>query len=343
MRLWVFDVKVEFFGEWFAFYEHFKWRRHVLILTMSSLIAILTFNRHKVLERLMNGLVNHTPLEHTIAIFDDCSTKDNTPEWLSSQPNALHKPTPGVMDFASKIEATHHFKKFGAHDVHVFIGTNNLGVAGNSNRAIAMFELLKDHDHLFLLNDDLVFTGDATSTYSKAHRDLDIGLFCFNNLPGEAYRFSVINIRGWKVKIFERMTGAIMSITRPLFNRIGYFDTRFPKMENEHCDYTNRARLYNFMNVLGKPQACIDIMTDEVDHQHDCEPTISGLTRQEWNRESMSLMAQKIVEYQRGRFYEPFTLRSVPYSGCHAGFDKGTPTSKMPGVEQSRSLIVPFD
>jgi len=313
---------------------------------MASLICILTYNRFEVLNRLLKGLVDHTPLEHTIAIFDDCSTKDNTQPNLLTLPEGLDRVRPEITALATKLECRHALKHVGAHDVHVFLGDNNLGVAGNSNRAIALFDLLKGNDHLFLLNDDLLFFGDATSTYAKAHNELDIGLLCFNNLQGDVYRWATVPIRGWNVKIFERMTGAAMSITRNLFNRIGYFDTRFPKMENEHCDYTNRARLTGFMNVLGKPQGCIDIETGfppQLDHQHDATPTVSGLTRQEWNRESMTTMSQKVREYQMGRFHEPFSLRSTPYVNCHAGFDRGVPVAKMLGVDKPKGVIIPHD
>ena len=311
---------------------------------MSSLIAVLTYNRAEVLKKLMASLMVHTPLQHTIAIFDDCSVKDNTQPELEKLESSTITPRPEIVELAPRLESTYHLKKLGAHDIHVFLGINNLGVAGNSNRAIRLFELLKEHDHLFLINDDMIVYGDAASAYAKAHKDLEIGLLCFNNLKGEAYRWNAIELRGWNVKIFERMVGAVMSITRPLFNRIGYFDTRFPKMENEHCDYNNRARLCNFINVMGKPQCCVDIVTENLlDHQHDAEPTFGGLTRQEWNRESMSTMANKVREYQQGRLHEPFTLRAVPYAGSHAGFDRGVPVAKMLGVEQAKSLIVPFD
>jgi len=311
---------------------------------MSSAVALLTYQRLEVLIKTLDTLVEHTQPSVPIAIFDDGSRRDNTVEWLraqSTQP-VLECSLKNLLD---KIECEGFTTYYKDRPIEVYAAKHNLGVAANSNRAIKWFGMMVGYDHLFLANDDLVFHGDAVSAYAKAHKDLEIGLLCLNNLKDDAHRWLTTNCRGYKLKIFRMMTGAVMSMTKSLIDDIGYFDVSFGRFGEEHCDFTNRARIKGFMQVLGKPQICIDIdFTPPVlDHQHDVESSVVGVEKETCDAAASKAMSDKQAEYRVGIFYNPFRLRHTPFVNRHAGFDSGIKAKNMLGVEETPALIVPFE
>jgi hypothetical protein len=144
-----------------------------------------------------------------------------------------------------------------------FLGTENLGVSGNSNRAIKWFMDETDADHLCLCNDDLHVLGDFVSFYQRGHVDLDVGMFCFCPHGGvydhDSYKWVTVRSRGYSIRLMPRMTGIMISITRKLIEKVGYFDTRFGKFGEEHCDYTYRCRFAGGIRLDGQDQGCLDL------------------------------------------------------------------------------------
>jgi hypothetical protein len=294
--------------------------------------------------------VNHGA--YPIAIFDDASNLDNTTEWLKGLPRAdfAETPRPTVTSLTTPLDHDLETESFLVNCygmlAEVFLGRSNLGVAGNSNRAIRWFERSTTHSHLFLMNDDLVFHDDAVCAYAKAHEETGVGLFCFNNLQDEDHRWITIKHKGYKLKSFKKMTGAVMSMTRDVVKKVGYFDPAFGKFGEEHCDYTNRARFLGFVQVDDKHYVCLDVEwpAPMLDHQPGARPTVSEQDRETWGKIALDVMRTRTTNnYRLGMFYVPFSLRHVKYVGCNAGFDRGIPLRNLPGIEAGPAHIIPFE
>lgn len=197
---------------------------------MRSAIAILTYNRLPVLKKEMQGIYEHCS-HYPVAIFDDLSQRDGTARWLKS--NATSE-----FEVRDDLMADEHASKFvpGTPGIKVFLGNRNLGVAGNTNRALKWFMDETDADHLCLLNDDLIVSGDFVEWYAKAHEDLGVGMmsFCdFTHHP--SYRWIDVRKLGYIVKICPRMTAIMTSMTRKVVETIGYYDPKFGMFGQEHC------------------------------------------------------------------------------------------------------------
>lgn len=312
---------------------------------MSSAIAILTYQRKDVLKKTLDSLCKHVPKDYPVAIFDDCSLRDNTIEWLrsiSTEPVELQ----GFKTLLDSIECEGFIITYGGRRIEVFAGKENLGVAANSNRAIRWFELATlGFEHLFLCNDDLTFLGDAVTAYRQAHKEIDVGLLCFNNLKDEAHQWQTFKFRGHTLKAFRMMTGAVMSMTANVIKSIGYFDPSFGKFGEEHCDYTNRARMKGFLNVMDRPQICLDVEFSPpvIDHQHEAESSVTGQDRKVCDQVASQAMQAKASVYRTGQVFQAFRLRHIPFVNRHAGFDAGIKPKNMPGVIEAPAHIVPFE
>ena len=187
------------------------------------------------------GLERHCG-RYPLAIAEDCGLYDTTAEFLRSD----RKP----LDYRHDMLADHTTY----HKAQVFLGRHNLGVAGQSNRLIRWFMEETKADHLCLLNDDLIVNGDFVAFYREAHQDLGFQLLSFCDFNSETYRWVTVPARtprrSYNVKVLPRMTGIMLSFSRALVERIGYFDTAFGKFGDEHsapggslvacCDYKNR-------------------------------------------------------------------------------------------------------
>lgn len=191
---------------------------------MNSCVAIITYNRLHALKTLLCGLTKHCP-DYPIGIFEDCGQKDGTETYLRNSQKAVQMST--------EMDATEYSGSHIGPNVQVFLGDHNLGVTGNSNRAIHWF-MKSGCDHLCLLNDDLHVLGDFVNFYDKAHTDLGVGLFCFCDFTSETYRWLTVRSRGYTVKLLPRMTGIMMSFTKAVVDKIGYYDARFGKFGEEH-------------------------------------------------------------------------------------------------------------
>jgi hypothetical protein len=214
-----------------------------------------------------------------------------------------------------------------------FLGTKNLGVAGNSNRAIKVF-MDSDADHLFMINDDLHILGDAVAWYAQAHRDLGVGLFCFCDFLEKSYRWLTVRSRGYHVKMLPRMTGILMSQTRAATQAVGYYDTRFGKFGEEHCDYTNRMRLAKQISLDGAIQPCLDVehyMVGEkqrvlMKHQ-EVQTSVVGMERRRADADAVKAMQEAAVSYRNRDLYRPFAVWTPKWVGMSK--DQGIPVDRL--------------
>lgn len=303
---------------------------------MTSAIAILTFRRLPALLTELEGLRQHTqPLGVPVAVFEDCGNRDNTAAYLSQGP---HRERPDLL--ATQYDHPDGFQ--------AFVGHVNLGVAGNSNRALHWLAMENPGtDHYCLLNDDLQVHGDFVNFYATAHKTLGIGFFCFNDFwESETHRWIIARSRGYRLKLFTRMTGIMLSITRSAFNKVGYFDTRFGQFGQEHCDYTNRMRMAGEMHLDGQMQACVDVDPSLPNGQagppllrhQNVASSLLGPERIRADQEADVRLAEVIQSYQYEHFHKPFSLTQPRRAGVLAG--QGIETSLLTGY--GRATLSPI-
>lgn len=278
---------------------------------MNSCIAILTYRRAPILRTFLKSLETHCP-QYPVAVFEDCANADETTAMLT-----------GGLQFVGKdreIEATvwkHSTKPF-----TVFLGLRNGGVAANSNRAIRWFERQPEFDHLCLCNDDLDALGDFPVEYAKAHQELGVGLFCHCDLKvlGDAYKGPEVKVLNTKVRIIPagRQTGCMMSITRALVCRIGYYNVLCGRLGQEHVEYNNRAALAGFIKLRGQTQIAMDLAAPSLRMQL-CRPSVSGYERQVLDSYANQAIRNIAAHYQTESWYVPFRMFHTPYAGGMEG------------------------
>lgn len=289
---------------------------------MKSAIAILTYRRLHALNAMMLGIEQHCP-QYQTAIFEDCGQRDATSVYLTQGRHPAKCP---------ELMATQWFPVAddgsGTHypNAKVFMGDQNLGVTGNSNRALAWF-MNGDWDHLLLCNDDLFVNGDFAKFYGQAHADLGIGMFCFCDFTQaspaisgtpESYKWTTYRARGYGIKFLPRFTGIMMSITRELVEKVGYFDAEFGKFGEEHCDYTIRCRMAGGIRYDNQDMNCLDVEHDFLKHQ-DVETSMKGAARKQADEEARQVMARAAHEYRYRHFYRPFRLTYPIRGGGYFG------------------------
>lgn len=274
---------------------------------MTSAIAILTYNRLHALQETLKGLKEHCG-HYPIGIFDDCGQKDGTESFL--------KKSGPTGQYRADLLATCHQADHIGENVHAFLGQCNLGVAGNSNRALKwLYET--GCDHLILMNDDLHVLGDFVNFYNKGHTDLNVGMFSFCDFTHHSsYRWLTVHSRGYQVKLCPRMTGIMLSMKRAVLDKVGYFDARFGKFGEEHCDFMNRARLCRFLDLDGQMQPQIDLdHTPPLLRHQDVDTSVTGLERAAADREASAVMAYVASRYGVDPVYRPFCLRLPKQAG----------------------------
>lgn len=277
---------------------------------MKSFVAILTYRRRHALEVMLAGLQEHCG-HYKTAIFEDAGNRDDTTAWLAA--GRTPEPCPELR--ATKYVQGDLIGSMNALNADVYIGDCNLGVAGNSNRAIKAF-MDTDCDHLLLCNDDLKVTGDFAKFYAAAHQDLGIGMFCYCPFdrassaitgPPSSYKWTTYPLRGYGVKFLPRFTGIMISVTRALVEQIGYFDAEFGKWGEEHSDYTIRARLAGGIRLDGQDMNCLDVEHKLLDYQ-EVASSVTGIDRQRANAEASFIMQRAAFEYRHRHYYRPFRL-----------------------------------
>ena len=293
---------------------------------MSSVIAILTYRRAHAVRTFVDSILANCP-NYPVAIFEDCGNMDPTFETLV--PAGL---TPTVN---SELEAD----VYVAPKYEVYMGRRNVGVAGNSNRAIRWF---MNHpskpDRLVLCDDDLIAHGDFPKLYAEAHKFFGIGLWCFCDLPGDTYRTVEVRAKGRPVKIATRMTGMMMSITRAVIEKIGYFDTYFGRFGEEHCDFNNRARIAGFLSLNGQPQPCLDIPCSVLTSQR-VPSSIFDFDKGRLDNEAAMAMNAVAGRYACSSHYRPYRL-------FHGKVTAGNTEGGLPTYELERlgyELVVDYD
>lgn len=278
---------------------------------MKSAIAIITYRRQHAIKKMMEGIEQHCPVYQT-AIFEDCGQRDNTSDYLCAGrvPEAPRKDLMATRWVPGENPMDANFP-----NAEVWLGDANLGVTGNSNRALKWF-MDGDWDHLLLCNDDLIVNGDFAKFYGQAHQDLGVGMFCFCDFTEaspaisgkpESYKWTTYRHRGYGIKFLPRFTGIMMSVTRELVEKIGYFDAEFGKFGEEHCDYTIRARFAGGIRCEGQDMNCLDVEHTLLGHQ-DVTTSVVGAARQHANEEARQVMQRASFEYRFRHYYRPFRL-----------------------------------
>jgi hypothetical protein len=308
---------------------------------MKSAIAILTYRRLHALQEELKGLQQHCS-NYPIAVFEDCGERDGTSRWLSWNRKPVARPdllaTEMVMtEEAIQASLSEEEKLLGVRPKipRFFLGEQNLGVSGNSNRAIKWFMEETDADHLCLLNDDLHILGDFVNFYQRGHADLGVGMFCFCPTGGvydhESYKWVTVRSRGYTVRLMPRLTGIMISLSRTLLKKVGYFDTRFGKFGEEHCDFTYRCRFAGGIKIDGHDQSCLDIEppTPLLKHQ-DVETSVQGQDRQKANIEASHAMKAASQRYFHEPPYQPFRLKTPKWVGTF-GNRSGIPFGELRG------------
>ena len=247
-----------------------------------------------------------------MAVFEDCGNRDATADLLQAGRAPVVRPE------LMAIEYTPDGRAPVSLEGQVFMGLRNLGVAGNSNRALKWF-LDSDCDHLCLCNDDLHVLGDFASFYGRGHQDLGVGMFCFCDFTHHpSYKWTTYPWRGYKVKFLPRFTGIMMSVTRALVEKVGYFDAAFGQFGEEHCDYTIRVRLAGGIRLNDQDMNCLDLEHALLKHQ-DVETSVVGGARAEADREASIIMQQAAASYKHTHYYRPFRLRLPRLAGGYRG------------------------
>lgn len=288
---------------------------------MKSAIAVLTYNRANVLKTELEGLFEHCS-QYPLAIFEDFGWRDGTEALLrqGSTRVGMRK------DLLAEEWKNPRFT--------AFLGTKNLGVAGNSNRALKWFMDETDADHLFMINDDLHILGDAVAWYAQAHQDLEVGLLCFCDFLEKTYRWLTVRSRGYHVKLLPRMTGILMSQTRAATEKVGYYDTRFGKFGEEHCDYTNRMRLSGQISLDGTMQPSLDIEHYRVGEKQrvlmkhqEVGTSVVGTERKRADAEAVHAIQAAAISYRNRATYRPFALWTPKWVGI--GKNQGIPVNNL--------------
>lgn len=282
---------------------------------MTSAIAILTYRRTHALQTMLEGLDKHCS-HYPIAIFEDCGN-DGTAKYLRER-RFLFRERDDLM--ATEYVGDGHWPGAMAQST-AFLGTINLGVAGNSNRALKWF-MDTGCDHLCLCNDDLLVLGDFVNFYRQAHKDLGPGFFCFNDFTDPGHRWITARSRGYRLKIFPKMTGIMLSITRKAIEKVGYFDTRFGKFGEEHSDYTYRMRFAHEVQLDGIDQVCLDVEPTlpngqagppVLQHQ-EVETSVTGDYRKQCDAEAAVSIKAASMRYNTDHYYRPFSLQSPQFA-----------------------------
>jgi len=301
-------------------------------MNKKSAIAILTYNRLPALEKMLQGIDQHCP-GYPCAIFEDAGQADGTRQWLrmSMPPDQLrNRDRPDLMAWEYEISFVR----------QAFIGHRNLGVAANSNRALRWFMGETDADHLCLCNDDLEVLGDFAAFYHQAHEDLGSGLYCFNDFwESPTHRWIIARSRGYRVRVFQRMTGIMLSVTRAAIAKAGYFDTRFAKFGEEHCDWTNRLRFCGQIKLDGLDQVCLDVEPTLPDgnpapavlrHQN-IPSSVTGAERAREDKLAEQRMHEASDRYKTEPHYRPFSLVWPGRMGGQSG--NGIQMEEAPGYK----------
>lgn len=278
---------------------------------MKIAIAVLTYRRSETVQTMLKGLEQHCAT-YPVAVFEDCGQRDDTSRVLQHGRTPVYRPEYMVYQYQAGDSARFPFAQ-------IFMGERNLGVAGNSNRAIHWFMTETDADYLCLCNDDLHVLGDFAAFYAKASRDLGVEHFCFCDFTHHpSYKWTTYNVRGYPVKFMPRFTGIMLMFTRSLLNKVGYFDAQFTQFGEEHCDMTIRCRFAGGIRLEGRDMNCLDVEHQLLKHQ-ECGTSVTGHDRQRADQEASAVMRQCSQDYGWRHYYRPYRLLLPKMAGGYSG------------------------
>lgn len=180
-------------------------------------VGVLSHNRYEALKRLVDSIINNTNLNRTtVFISDDGSTNEDVIRYLhylSSQNNFV-----------------------------VLLNTEQIGIAGNSNRLLKCLDRFK---YKLLLNDDVeVLRPGWESFYFDAMKSSSFHHFCFRQ-PGiyGAKIGNPVTHNGVKMSVVtEKPHGAVLAIDDIAFKHAGYLDESFGIYGLEHVDWSERIQ-----------------------------------------------------------------------------------------------------
>lgn len=295
---------------------------------MSSLLAVLTYNRRPVLEACLASLEEHCPEVQTV-VFEDGGYMDDTVSWLTRGRGAVYED--------KELETIEYM---GLQGSSVFIGTANLGVAGNSNRALRYF-MRSHHDHLLLCNDDILASGDFAELYEEAHRKTGIEMFCRTDIdnPTTNHGWTTVPYCGYLLRISTRLTGNMLSLTKRVVREIGYFDTSFGHFGEEHNDYTYRASMSGLIQIDRETHTGVDI-DHELLRLQETDSSVPDRLKVLYSSEAVAAMQAARARYSFERHYRPFSTRHRPIIGTH---DAGVRAEKLYGHVVVNDQLTPCD
>jgi len=201
-------------------------------------IVILTFNQLDFTQKCVQSIQRHTPEKHELIFVDNGST-DGTKKWLRKQ-----------------IKENHNYR---------FIDNKtNLGFAKGCNQGIAA----AGGEYLLLLNNDVVVTPNWLSGMREClNRNPNIGIVGpmtnqisgIQKIPGVPYP-SINHLDEFACSFHEkyrhrqipsrRIVGFCMLFRKELVERIGLLDESFGTGNFEDDDFSLRAELEGFSNVI---------------------------------------------------------------------------------------------
>jgi GT2 family glycosyltransferase len=179
-------------------------------------IAIVTYERRHLLERLVAGLAELTSSPHELVVADDGSS-DGSVEWCRSR------------------------------GLRVVSGANR-GVAWNKNRGLFALAHL-GCDPLLLLEDD------AYPVVRGWERDWIEGTRRWGHLAYHESRIAHRTVAGDGTPsdpyINPTATAQCLSVSLEVLDAVGYFDSRFQGWGHEHAEWTTRIKRagYGYMTI----------------------------------------------------------------------------------------------
>ena len=178
-------------------------------------VGILSFNRLKIIQRLLESIERFTDDDLFICVSDESTNKK-------------------VKNYLRSVEW-----------IKLIDNDNRLGVAGNTNR---VFKELSEFDYAIILNDDVeIIKKNWQYIYPSAMVDLGYHHFSYQQeklFSGAGSKSTIVNSKGYSIKtINERPQGAVMAYSKTAFDIVGYFDTTFGIYGMEHVDWSNRVSM----------------------------------------------------------------------------------------------------
>jgi len=131
-------------------------------------------------------------------------------------------------------------------DHYVINNESNLGVCKSKNKALS-YLLSKGCDYIFLVEDDMMFKGNAFEEYIRASKATGIQHMSFayhgpankgNISKGVPKPRKVIDYGDVKIALNQHSVGAVCFYTKESLDDVGIFDEEFDKNNFEHVEHS---------------------------------------------------------------------------------------------------------